>query len=206
MRINSRLKWILFVILTVLFAALALSRLIPVVRDYLAERAEAARIENRNYLEQLEVAERIVALGGNPSWDLRNVTCAEISGGQLSPEMGDLLARLPRLRHIYLYEPNDECLANLAAVHQFEELAVMESGVTDSGVRYLMALRGLKSLSVSHATLTDSGLQRLASMPNLRELRVYGTLVTASGVEQFKRTRPDVIIGWDGGIILGDLE
>ncbi len=206
MRTNSRLNWILLGVFTVVFAALALSRLIPVVRDYLAARAEAARIEHRNYLAQLEVAGRIVALGGNPAWESRAVTCLVLDGHELSPEMGDLMARLPRLRDIYLYEPNDECLANLAALHQLEVLDVMESGVTDSGVRYLMALRGLKSLSLSHAALTDSGLQRLASMPNLRELRVYGTLVTASGVEQFKRTRPDLIIGWDGGIILGDWE
>lgn len=206
LRATSRFLLALAAILALLLAALGLSGLVSAARRSRADREEAARVEARNYAAELEVARRIEELGGNICRKSGAVISVLLDGEELSPEMGRLLARLPKLKGVHLYRPNDDCLANLVPVAQLKGLYVKEEGLTEEGLRYISALGGLKSLSLSRAALTDKGLQRLTSMRNLCELRVYGTRVTAAGVEQFGRARPDVAIGWDGGVLLEDTE
>ena len=80
---------------------------------------------------------------------------------------------------------NDADLARLAVFRRLEYLHLPDTGITDGGMRHLLALKGLRTLSVGcspDSTLSDEALKVIACMEDLESLAVGGSKLTNLGL------------------------
>lgn len=90
-----------------------------------------------------------------------------------------------RKLHIQGATLNDADLAPLAAFRRLEYLYLPDRGITDRGVRHLLALKGLRTLSVGcspDSTLSDEALEVIACMEDLESLSVAGSKISNLGL------------------------
>lgn len=82
----------------------------------------------------------------------------------------------------------DAMLAELAGIATLEALELSGCrGVTDRGLRSLVALPGLRRLDLSGTSITDAGLATLGELPQLRVLELRGTRVSDAGMPALAR-------------------
>src|SRR5262249_4033024 len=63
-------------------------------------------------------------------------------------------------------------------------LMLMESDVTDAGLKQVSTLKNLTRLNLFLTNVTDVGLQELAKLRNLTELDLYNARVTDAGLKE----------------------
>lgn len=83
----------------------------------------------------------------------------------------------------------DDGLKDLAGL-ELASLNLNHTGITDAGVKNLVALKSLKKLQLANTRLTDAGLKELGALNGLTILDISITNVTADGVKAFKKAVP----------------
>ena len=91
-------------------------------------------------------------------------------------------------------------LKQLRALDQIESLGIVETAITDDGLRHLRGRTSLKGLFLGGNWIGDSGLDRLdlASIPQLEVLELRSTLVTDAKLAEIRRRFPKLDILDDG--------
>src|SRR5207249_4058176 len=103
------------------------------------------------------------------------------------------LAALKNLNQLYLNCPKftDE---GLKVVAVFKNLTMFQlfngAGVTEAGIKELVALPKLTNLDLSYSGLNDAGLKELAALKRLTALTVRGTAVSDAGLKEFQKAVP----------------
>jgi hypothetical protein len=94
----------------------------------------------------------------------------------------------------------DSELKQLHALDQIESLGIVETAITDDGLRHLRGRTALKGLFLGGNWIGDSGIDRLdlASMPKLELLELRSTLVTDGKLAEIRRRFPKLDILDDG--------
>ncbi|MBC8873173.1 MAG: hypothetical protein H8E44_27380 [Planctomycetes bacterium] len=75
-------------------------------------------------------------------------------------------------------------------------LDLLDTYVTDDGLKHLTGLTNLSHLSLSGTPVTDDGLRHLTGLTSLRSLDVCDTQVTDEGVMELLEALPDCSIEW----------
>jgi Leucine Rich repeat len=98
-------------------------------------------------------------------------------------EIAGLLARLPRLDGADFDDSDlsDSGLARLQGL-DLHYLCLLQTKVTDAGVRHIRSLTNLEDLYLSHTSVGDAGMADLATLPKLSVLHVNETNVTDLGI------------------------
>jgi internalin A len=99
-------------------------------------------------------------------------------------EIAGLLARLPRLDGADFDESDlgDSGLARLQGL-DLHYLCLLQTKVTDAGVRHIRSLTNLEDLYLSSTSVGDAGMADLATLPKLLVLHVSETNVTDLGIK-----------------------
>ncbi len=89
------------------------------------------------------------------------------------------------LQQVALIESDvsDEGVRTLAQIGRIAQVKLWSDRVTDEGVGHLAALIGLQSLSLQSAFVTDAAVPRLAELKSLWWLDISRTAITAAGVK-----------------------
>lgn len=83
----------------------------------------------------------------------------------------------------------DEGLTQLKALPKLREFTLLDSQITDAGLKHIGQLRQLKSLNLSaflHSNITDTGMKELERLNELETLDLSGTRVTDAGLKSIK--------------------
>jgi hypothetical protein len=85
----------------------------------------------------------------------------------------------------------------ITTLPELEKLRLVEcTGLTAQGLAQLGSLKKLSALNLSRTpAATDALLPVLAGLKKLKDLSVKETAVTEAGLTQFKKQRPDILIG-----------
>ena len=119
-----------------------------------------------------------------------SLTIKDISLGRANLVTGEGLRHLRgmtplRKLDISATAVNDADLAQLAAFSRLEYLHLPNAGITDRGIRHLLALKGLRTLSVGcspESTLSDEALKVIACMEDLESLAIGGSKLSNLGL------------------------
>ena len=116
---------------------------------------------------------------GNPS-----PTVGAAPDARLDIYAADLRLELGRFGHGYVAGSytNAQNVATLSRV-----ISVLNTNVTDEGLKHLKNLKNLRILMLSDTQVTDAGLEHLKQLPNLREVHLDGTPTTAAGREKLRQ-------------------
>jgi internalin A len=85
----------------------------------------------------------------------------------------------------------DAGLKELAGLKQLQWLDLYSTEVTDAGLREMTGLKQLKRLDLSSTKVTDAGLKELAGLKQLKRLYFVGTKVTEAGVAELRKALPE---------------
>lgn len=77
---------------------------------------------------------------------------------------------------------DDRVLAQCTGMHTLRNISLIDSQVTDDGLRYLEGLQGLKRLTLSGTQVTSAGMQSLRKITSLESLALNDTLVDDQGL------------------------
>jgi len=84
---------------------------------------------------------------------------------------------------------------SLAAVpDHVSKLALVDTPITDEGIRRLLRLQKLTRVNLAGTKVTDDGVQALGELPNLEWVCVNRTHVTSRGVARLNATRPELVV------------
>lgn len=139
-------------------------------------RVEQAR--ERAVLAELE------KFGADVQFHDGRVVQVSFSGARFRNEALDAARLLPQLERIVLIDTavTDEGLRRLAGLKHLRELSVIDAPVTDEGLRHLRELTNLRRLRLDHTQVTDAGLPHLATLSQLERLDLVGTQITDDGL------------------------
>ena len=79
----------------------------------------------------------------------------------------------------------DDTLAHVAELRSLRQLLVMNSAITDGGLKLLEPLRHLWHLDIGGTGIGDDGIAALVQLPELEVLVAYETAVSDRSVEPF---------------------
>jgi hypothetical protein len=105
------------------------------------------------------------------------------------------LSSLSRLRSLALIESQitDDGVKELVdGFPNLESLTVFSAPITDIGLGVLTRLRKLRSMTLDDMPITDEGIQQLGGCPALGYLLLQKTKVTASGVTELQTSHPRI--------------
>jgi Leucine-rich repeat (LRR) protein len=146
------------------------------MQDFVITNESGPHLAKLSKLSSLEVfrcqgfgTDGVLALAGLP---LTRLTLRDL------PDVGDpalaVLAKLPRLKRLYLHELaslGDEGLHQLAAAKELEVLDIWSlPKMTDASVAVIAALPNLKELSIRETGVTEASVEKIAAMPKLQSL------------------------------------
>lgn len=146
------------------------------MQDFVITNESGPHLAKLSKLSSLEVfrcqgfgSEGVLALAGLP---LTRLTLRDL------PDVGDpalaVLAKLPRLKRLYLHELaslGDEGLRQLAAAKELEVLDIWSlPQMTDASVGVIAGLPNLKELSIRETGVTEASVGTIAAMPKLQSL------------------------------------
>src|SRR5262249_35637788 len=144
-------------------------------------------------LELLEVmGTRVTAQGILKIKNLRKLDLLRVASVKGSPIV-HALVNSPRLRRLHLIgtDLTDADMKIVAAIPELEALTVQSNPrVTDTGISYLMRLRGLKRLTIVHLGNSSAILRKLAQWP-LKELTIDTKHYDQADLGYFQKMRPD---------------
>jgi Leucine-rich repeat (LRR) protein len=103
------------------------------------------------------------------------------------------LAALKNLKTLDLINTKvtDDGLKELARLKGLQGLHLGGTEVTDAGLKHLKSLKALRQLDLSTTKVSDNGVKELTDLKTLRWLLLLGSGVTDKGFEQLKRALPD---------------
>src|SRR5262249_14421160 len=81
----------------------------------------------------------------------------------------------------------DSDAALLPYVAEVEHLQLLETQITDEGMRHLKNLKNLRSLWVDATKIGDDGLAHLAGLVHVKSLHLGRTRVTSAGMQHLKK-------------------
>ena len=146
------------------------------MQDFVITNDSGPHLAKLSKLSSLEVfrcqgfgTDGVLALAGLP---LTRLTLRDL------PDVGDpsiaVLAKLPRLKRLYLHElasVGDEGLRQLAAAKELEVLDIWSlPKMTDASVAVIAGLPNLKELSIRETGVTEASVDKIAAMPKLQSL------------------------------------
>ena len=146
------------------------------MQDFVITNASGPHLAKLANLSSLEVfrcqgfgTDGVLALAGLP---LTRLTLRDL------PDVGDpalaVLAKLPRLKRLYLHElasVGDDGLRQLAAAQDLEVLDIWSlPKMTDASMAVIAALPNLKDLSIRETGVTEASVEKIAAMPKLQSL------------------------------------
>ena len=146
------------------------------MQDFVITNASGPYLAKLSKLSSLEVfrcqgfgTDGVLSLAGLP---LTRLTLRDL------PDVGDpalaVLAKLPRLKRLYLHELaslGDEGLRQLAAAKDLEVLDIWSlPKMTDATVDVIAALPNLKELSIRETGVTEASVAKIAAMTKLQSL------------------------------------
>jgi Leucine-rich repeat (LRR) protein len=146
------------------------------MQDFVITNESGPHLAKLEKLSSLEVfrcqgfgTDGVLALAGLP---LTRLTLRDL------PDVGDpalaVLAKLPRLKRLYLHElasVGDEGLRQLAAAKELEVLDIWSlPQMTDASVGVIAGLPNLKELSIRETGVTEASVEKIAAMPKLQSL------------------------------------
>jgi len=143
--------------------------------------------------------------------DLSDVYCGKVvyvclGGPQVTNDTLKCLSALPDVVTLTLYgssKVTDDGVQHLLKVKNLEVLYVNHTGITEKGVRQLVALPQLRILSPGRH-VTDDIIPYLKRMNKLEEVHLGGSHVTAKGVADLLANLPNLIIpGYTGDYLDG---
>lgn len=119
------------------------------------------------------------------------ITFLSAANSQITDAWMPSLARLPRLRELYLVgaEVTDEGLAEISRVKTLEMLSLGGTSITDGKLKALCALPRLEHLVLWGTMVSDEGLKVLEGFPALKELDVANTEVTEAGIAMLRKRK-----------------
>ncbi len=102
----------------------------------------------------------------------------------------------------YAFHPNYLDLRGLPVVDDHSsaipadvtKLILVNTSITDEGIRALLKLQSLSRINIAGTNVTDDGLQELGKLPKLEWICVNRTQVTEAGINRLKEARPDVTV------------
>jgi len=158
------------------------------MQDFVITNDSGPHLAKLSKLSSLEVfrcqgigTDGVLALAGLP---LTRLTLRDL------PDVGDpalaVLAKLPRLKRLYLHElasVGDEGLRQLAAAKDLEVLDIWSlPKMTDASMAVIAGLPNLKELSIRETGVTEASVEKIAAMPKLQALtfKNNGTLSPAN--------------------------
>jgi hypothetical protein len=94
----------------------------------------------------------------------------------------------------------DSDLERLKVLDRIQSLGLVETAITDSGLRHLRGRRALRSLFLGGNWIGDAGIDALdlASMPQLEVLEIRSTLVSDAKLAELKKQFPKLLVLADG--------
>jgi len=177
------------------------------MQDFVITNESGPHLAKLSKLSSLEVfrcqglgTDGVMALAGLP---LTRLTLRDL------PDVGDpslaVLAKLPRLKRLYLHELaslGDEGLRQLAAAKDLEVLDIWSlPKMTDASVAVIAALPNLKELSIRETGVTEASVEKIAAMPKLQSLtfKNNGPLSSANAAKLTGRKLGKLDLGGAGG-------
>jgi Leucine-rich repeat (LRR) protein len=103
------------------------------------------------------------------------------------------------LRKLYLPQSiKDGDLKWLRGLTELEELAIGGPGITDEGIRQVVALRNLESLHLSGERITEKAIEHLRALKRLSRLSLTQTAITDAGLKQLAEIKSlkALNLGW----------
>ena len=85
----------------------------------------------------------------------------------------------------------DTGLAHVAAMKPLTRLRLERTAITDAGLAALVGLTELESLNLYGTAVTDAGLEKLKDLPKLRRVFLWQTKVTPEAAQAFAAARVD---------------
>ena len=176
------------------------------MQDFVITNDSGPHLAKLSKLSSLEVfrcqgigTDGVLALAGLP---LTRLTLRDL------PDVGDpslaVLAKLPRLKRLYLHElasVGDEGLRQLAAAKDLEVLDIWSlPKMTDASVAVIAALPNLKELSIRETGVTEASVEKIAAMPKLQSLtfKNNGSLSAGNAAKLTGRKWSKLDLGGDG--------
>ncbi|MEX2120576.1 MAG: hypothetical protein WD847_13360 [Pirellulales bacterium] len=103
-----------------------------------------------------------------------------------------LLLEMPRLKELNLRTVlvGDRLAGGLRQLAELSSLALVDSRISDTGLRHLARLANLRELSLRDSRVTDAGLLHLAALRKLEALDVRETHVTDHGLFSLQQALP----------------
>ena len=113
-----------------------------------------------------------------------NIATVSLHDSEISDVDLELLARLNRLRALYLERTNvtDVGLEKLKGLTELQELWLADTQVTGVGLEHLKGLTQLHRLVFDRSPVSDAGLDQLKRLTHLQDLLLNQTHVTDSGL------------------------
>ncbi len=90
-----------------------------------------------------------------------------------------------------------ELIPLLSASSDFQALDLIETSLTDDGVRAIVRLQGLQRLRLSGTQITDASIPLVTQLSDLKELHLDNTQVSANAVADLRRSLPNCMIQSD---------
>jgi Leucine-rich repeat (LRR) protein len=111
-----------------------------------------------------------------------------IANGTLDNALAQEVARIPSLKHLYLFDANvsDLGLKALCQLRDLQSLNLSGTAVTGAGIPELGQLTKLEKLEFRGAPFCDDGLKPLHELTTLQYLCLSDTKVTDAGLEHLK--------------------
>ena len=113
-----------------------------------------------------------------------------LSSAPLTDVGVDRIAKLTDLTALSLVNTKitDEGLKYLSKLPKLRKLELGKNNITDAGVDHLLSIKSLTSLSLANTRVADAGLIKLSEMSGLLYLDVRRSRVTPRGVAKFDKT------------------
>ncbi len=107
-------------------------------------------------------------------------------------DLSTLVPSLPRLNQLYVIESpvTDDGLRALAGATSLRTLRLIKTKVTDDGLSHIAKLPALTQLSLMDTPISDAGLAKLSGLPSLETLDLRGTGVSQAGINSLKKAIP----------------
>ncbi len=182
-------------------------------------------IMNLTYLSLYDTAASDLALANFKNF--KNLTLLSLSGNQFSDAGLAHVKGCKNLTHLFLEgtRVSDVGLANFKDCNNLTDLSLSGAvQVSDDGLANFQACKNLATLNLNETKAGDGGLAYFKDNKNLRDLHLSGTLVSAAGLAPFKdrkflkyidlrrtkvgavgadelrKTLPQCLIEWNGGM------
>lgn len=117
---------------------------------------------------------------------LKNIESLSLKRTQISDTGIEAVSTLPALRELHVSHTRltDQSLESLRATRKtLQELNLIETLVTDAGLRHLSGFNRLQTLYLKDTQVTDAGLKHLLRIRDLRRLGLGNTRITDTGLK-----------------------